>query len=126
MRHVGVQRQQVFPARLGETGGQRSCITAPPFGHHARAQFGGGLARAVGRAAVDHDDFVIEMEQSGDLAQPRNQRDQVIALVHHRQDHREIDRHGYNEIVGIGDEWNNLVALITPYALIINRATPYL
>ncbi len=110
MRHVGVQRQQVLAAGLGETGGQRSGVAAAPFGHYARAQFGGGLAGAVGRAAVNHDDFVIEMEQFGDFAQPRNQRDQVVALVHHRQDHREIDSHAYNGIVGIGGEWNSLVA----------------
>ena len=126
MRHIGVERQQVVPARLGETGPQRAGVAGLPLRHHARAELGGGLARAVGRTAVDHDDFVLEMEQFGDFAQARNQREQIVALVHHRQDHREIDSHGYNEIVGIGGEWNSAVNLITTFALIINRATPYL
>ena len=34
------------------------------------------------------------MERFGDFVQPGDQRAQVVALVHHRQDYRQIDSHG--------------------------------
>ena len=85
MRLIGVEREHVIAAGLGNPGLHRARVAAPPFADDARAERLRRLARAVGGPAVDNDYLVTDALVVEQRDQPGDQDPQVFGLIDNRQ-----------------------------------------